>query len=209
MSTPILFSVRAYLGANDVERSASALTAFVEEHGQSITASYIEKEAGSPLDRPELFRLLTEANAGDVLICESVCRLGQLSDTDWRRLRVAVEFKELYIVALDVPATLPYINGRCPGRPQAMINRLLFELLDAVSRKDYDNRVRRTREGVEKARSLGKYKGRPIDKELHARVAACLEKGMTLRGTASVCGCSKATVSRAKRAMDAAVQGEQ
>lgn len=207
MLTPTRLSVRAYLSAQDYERNAPALTAFIEEHGQPITATYLEKETGSQLDRPELFRLLTEANAGDVLFCEDVNRLSRLSDTDWRRLRAEVEFKELYIVALDVPATWSYMGGRSPGRPQAVMNKLLFEMLDAIPRKDYDERVRRTRDGVKKAQDLGKYKGRPVDQDLRKRVNACLEKGMTLRGTASVCGCSKSTVQRAKRMMDAA-QGE-
>src|SRR5215207_4220582 len=48
-----------------------------------IAAYYIENESGAKLARPELFRLLSDARPGDVLLVEQVDRLSRLTASDW------------------------------------------------------------------------------------------------------------------------------
>ena len=43
---------------------------------------YVENESGASLKRPELFRLLGDCKAGDVLLIEQVDRLSRLNDAD-------------------------------------------------------------------------------------------------------------------------------
>jgi len=206
--------VRAYLRASteaqDANRARGALLAFADGYGQRIVGWFMENESGTKLERPELFRLLNDSQPGDILLCEQVDRLSRLSKEDWDTLRGMIQSKGIHIVSLDLPTSHQLMNqdnaDTFQGRMFGAMNGMLLDMLAAIARKDYDDRVRRTREGVKKAKDAGKYKGRPIDKDLHARVNACLEKNMTLRGTAAVCGCSKATVQRAKRLMDAAKQ---
>jgi DNA invertase Pin-like site-specific DNA recombinase len=45
------------------------------------------------------------------------------------------------------------------------INGMLLDMLAAVARKDYDDRRRRQAQGQARAKSEGRYKGRPEDTE--------------------------------------------
>ena len=75
--------VWAYLGAStneqDATRAREQLEAFAAEHGLRIAAFYVENESGAKLARPELFRLLSDAKPGDVLLIEQVGRLSRLA----------------------------------------------------------------------------------------------------------------------------------
>jgi DNA invertase Pin-like site-specific DNA recombinase len=46
------------------------LRAFAAERGLSVAAWYAENESGAKLSRPELFRLLADAQPGDILLVE-------------------------------------------------------------------------------------------------------------------------------------------
>lgn len=198
MPTPI---IRGYFCAANYEATNQAALALLEPYGIERGALYVEKDAPG-LERPELFRLLYDAEPGDVLLVDEVARLGRLNDTDWRHLQDLVANKELFIVALDVPATHDFLQGRAPGKPQAKMNAMLFQLLDAIPRREYAERAERAKAGRERAKDEGKYKGRLIDADLHARVRACLEAGMSLRKAATVCSCAKSTVQRIKEQME-------
>ncbi|KXK67265.1 serine recombinase, partial [Pseudomonas monteilii] len=70
--------------------------------------------------------------------------------------------------------------------------------LAVVARKDYEDRRRRQAQGIANNKDKpGKYVGRPVNAELHQRIQACREKGMSLRETAKAVGCALSTVQRA------------
>jgi DNA invertase Pin-like site-specific DNA recombinase len=209
--------VRAYLRAStaeqDVHRARGALLAFADTHGQRIAGFYPENESGTKLNRPELFRLLNDSEPGDILLCEQVDRLSRLTEADWLKLRGIIQTKGLRIVSLDLPTSHEFMDGTgdetFAGRMKSAMNSMLLDMLAAIARKDYEDRVRRSREGIERARKIpGKYKGRIPDEKLHARIKACLAAGMAIRKTAVVCGCSKTTVQKTKLVMDKAAEAE-
>ena len=203
--------VRAYLRAStaeqDAQRARGALLEFADSHGQRIAAFYPENETGTRLNRPELFRLLNDSQPGDILLCEQVDRLSRLNEADWQTLRGTIQAKGLHIVSLDLPTSHQFMDGAgeetFAGRMMGAMNSMLLDMLAAIARKDYEDRVRRSREGIEKARKIpGKYKGRVPDEALHTRVKACLKAGMAIRKVATVCDCSKTTVQKIKAALD-------
>ncbi|RJG08657.1 serine recombinase [Pseudomonas cavernicola] len=202
--------VRAYLRASTVEQDADRarqmLVDFAQEHGQHVAAFYLENESGTKLNRPELFRLLKDAQPGDILLCEQVDRLSRLVEADWLKLRSIIAAKELHIVALDLPTSHQFMTGAqgdsFTGRMLSAINSMLLDMLAAVARKDYEDRRRRTLQGIAKAKDAGKYKGRLIDAALHARIKACLNSGMPIRKAATVCDCAKSTVQRVKASLE-------
>src|SRR4051812_48849618 len=101
--------VRAYLRAStseqDANRARLQLQAFVAERGLKIAAWYAENESGAKLIRPELFRLLADAQPGDILLVEQVDRLSRLSATDWERLKAQLMERRIRVVALDLPTS--------------------------------------------------------------------------------------------------------
>ncbi|MBX8828017.1 recombinase family protein, partial [Ochrobactrum sp. SFR4] len=70
-----------------------------------IAATYTENESGASLNRPELFRLLSDCQAGDILLIEQVDRLSRLNANDWERLKSEIRNRHVKVVALDLPTS--------------------------------------------------------------------------------------------------------
>src|SRR3982751_3304747 len=101
--------IRAYLRAStdeqDAARARGQVEAFAAERNMQIAAWYTENESGTKLDRPELFRLLSDAHPGDVLLVEQVDRLSRLKKDDWDALKVQLATRKVRVVALDLPTS--------------------------------------------------------------------------------------------------------
>ncbi len=202
--------IRAYLRASTAEQDATRakeqLREFATQHGHRVAAFYIENESGATLQRPELFRLLADAEAGDVLLVEQVDRLARLNAEDWARLREQLKAKGVLVVALDLPTSHRVMQGPkaeddFTGRMLLAVNDMLLDMLAAVARKDYEDRRRRQAQGIEGAKARGDYKGRQVDAELHRRITELLTDGKSVRGVADLLSCSTSTVQRVKRAV--------
>lgn len=93
------------------------------------------------------------------------------------------------------------------GRMLDAVNSMLMDMLAAVARKDYEDRRRRQREGIEQAKREGieqakregRYKGRPINDALHTRIIELRSHGLSIRKTAEIVGCGVSTVQRAEK----------
>lgn len=194
--------IRAYLRASTAEQDASrahaALAQFAADHDQRIASEYLENVSGAKADRPELLRLLKDAHKGDVLLVESIDRLSRLSAEDWQTLKAVIDSKGLHIVALDLPTTHQAMSAKTgdefTNRMLGAISGLMVEMMAAIARKDYEQRRERQAQGIEKAKADGRYKGRPVDEDLHKRVKELLKAGMGIRATARHAQCSTTTV---------------
>src|SRR5215831_9819847 len=100
---------RAYLRAStsdqDADRARGQLKTFAAERGLKIAAWYTENESGAKLARPELFRLLSDAEPGDVLLVEQIDRLSRLTTGDWQKLRSEIAARDVNVVSLDLPTS--------------------------------------------------------------------------------------------------------
>jgi DNA invertase Pin-like site-specific DNA recombinase len=203
----VFMFVRAYLRAStddqDANRARDQLKAFATERGLSIAAWYVENESGAKLARPELFRLLADAQPGDILLVEQVDRLSRLTAADWERLKVELTSRHVRVVALDLPTSWTMATNSTDeftARMFEAINAMLLDMLAAVARKDYDDRRRRQAQGQAKAMAEGRYKGRPEDTERNARIAGMLTSKLSWSAIQDFTGCSRATIAKiAKR----------
>jgi len=75
---------------------------------------------------------------------------------------------------------------------------MMLDILAATSRKDYTDRRRRQADGVAKAKTLGKYKGRPEDIDLHKKIKSLLDVGKSYSEIQFLLGCSRHTISKVK-----------
>jgi DNA invertase Pin-like site-specific DNA recombinase len=198
--------VRAYLRAStddqDANRARDQLKAFAAERGLSVAAWYVENESGAKLSRPELFRLLNDSQAGDVLLIEQVDRLSRLTAADWEKLKADLTARRVRVVALDLPTSWTMVTGNGDDFTARMfdaINGMLLDMLAAVARKDYDDRRRRQAQGQAKARAEGKYRGRPEDTERNAGIASLLAEGRSWSFIQDMTGCSRATIAKIAR----------
>lgn len=204
--------VRAYLRAStdqqDATRAKVQLDAFAKERGLRIAARYIENESGASLDRPELFKLLADSEAGDILLIEQVDRLSRLDAEDWETLRSEIRRIGIRVVALDLPTSWQLATTGTDdftARMSEAINGMLLDMLAAIARKDYDDRRRRQAQGIEKAKAEGKYVGRPEDTARNEAILSMLRRGESWSTILKATRCSRSTLARlAKRLTDAA-----
>ncbi|MDP9732276.1 UNVERIFIED_ORG: DNA invertase Pin-like site-specific DNA recombinase [Rhizobium sp. SORGH_AS260] len=195
--------IRAYLRAStkdqDASRAKDDLLRFVEERGLKIAATYLENESGASLKRPELFRLLGDCHAGDVLLVEQVDRLSRLNAEDWERLKTEIRTRRVRVVALDLPTSWMLADGNkddIQSRMLDAINGMMLDMLAAIARKDYEDRRRRQAQGIAKAKEDGLYRGRPEDTERNAAIRKMLDSGMSWNSIVAATGCSRSTLSR-------------
>ena len=151
-------SVRAYLRAStsdqDANRARDQLKAFAADRGLSIAVWYVENESGTKLSRPELFRLLTDAQPGDPLLVEQVVRLSRQPAPTGKKLKAELKARRVCVVALDLPTSWLMATNNADeftGRMFEAINGMLLDMLAAVARKDYDDRRKRQAQGEAEA----------------------------------------------------------
>ena len=152
--------IYAYLRASTIEQDAlrakNRLKEFAAHHGQRIAGWYVENASGASLDRPELNRMLSDMESGDVILIEQVDRLSRLSDGDWDTLKRRMFEKELSVISLDLPTShIALTHAASDDFTRSMlraVNGMMLDMLAAIARKDYEDRRRRQKEGVEKAR---------------------------------------------------------
>jgi DNA invertase Pin-like site-specific DNA recombinase len=201
-----MYFIRAYLRAStdeqDAARARGQVEAFAADRGMQIASWYIENESGTKLARPELFRLLADSHAGDVLLVEQVDRLSRLNAADWDRLKVELKARQVRVVALDLPTSWTMATGKVDDFTSRMfeaINGMLLDMLAAVARKDFEDRRRRQMQGQAKAMAEGKYVGRPENKRRNTRIATMLAAGTSYSAIQEATGCSRATVAKIRK----------
>jgi len=204
--------VRAYLRAStneqDATRARQQLEAFAAEHGLRIASYYVENESGAKLARPELFRLLSDARPGDILLIEQVDRLSRLTATDWDKLKAELAARRIRVVALDLPTSWMMANTTADEFTARMfdaINGMMLDMLAAVARKDYEDRRRRQEQGQAKAKAEGLYKGRKEDVARNAGIAAMLKAGSSWSQIQAATRCSRATIAKIAKRSEAAI----
>ncbi len=205
--------VRAYLRAStqnqDANRAREQVEAFVKERGLSVASYYVENESGAKLARPELFRLLSDAHPGDVLLVEQVDRLSRLTASDWEKLKAELAARNVRVVALDLPTSWMLASTNpddFTSRMFAAINGMMLDMLAAVARKDYTDRRRRQEQGQARAKAEGRYTGRKENVARNDGIAAMLRAGSSWSVVQAATGCSRATIAKiAKRTRAAEV----
>ena len=110
---------------------------------------YNEKMTGTKKDRPELNKLLDRMTAGDVIVVESLSRLGR-STKDLIELTELFQTKGVHLVSLKESIDTNTSTGK-----------LLFTLMSAIAQFERDTIADRTREGLRSARARGRTGGRP------------------------------------------------
>lgn len=200
MTKTIRIYVRASTKDQDAERALADLIEFSKSMGESH-AIYIENFSGTKLDRPELSRLLEEAEQGDILLVESVDRLSRLSQENFEILKDRIKEKGLRLVVADLPTS--YVQFEDQGGITASIlgfmNNMLIDLLATMARLDNEKRIERIKQGI--ARSGYKSKGKQVNPAKHKKVRELLATGvLTKQEVAKAAGVSESTVYRIVRA---------
>lgn len=197
----IEMNTRIYLRAStkdqDAQRALATLNTLNESLQLGEPTIYVENYSGTKLERPELNKLLEDANQGDTLLVESVDRLSRLTQQDFEELKRRIREKGLRLVVADLPTTHQLIqaNDAITGSILDLINNMLIDLLATMARLDNEKRIERIKQGLE--RSGYKPAGKKPNQTKHKRIKELLASNtMTKEEIAKAVGCGVATVYR-------------
>ncbi len=194
-------NTRIYLRASTKDQDAERALQILQDLNQNLnlgeTIVYVENYSGTKLDRPELNKLLSEANQGDTLLVESIDRLSRLTQQDFQELKRRIQEKGLRLVVADLPTTYQMIqtNDSITHSILDLINNMLIDLLATMARLDNEKRIERIKQGL--ARSGYKPTGKKANEAKHKRIKELLAAGnMTKEEIAKAVNCGVATVYR-------------
>jgi DNA invertase Pin-like site-specific DNA recombinase len=203
----IEMNTRIYLRAStkdqDAQRALAALNALNHSLQLGEPTIYVENYSGTKLERPELNKLLEDANQGDTLLVESVDRLSRLTQQDFEELKRRIKEKGLRLVVADLPTTHQLIqaNDAITGSILDLINNMLIDLLATMARLDNEKRIERIKQGLE--RSGYKPAGKKPNQTKHKRIKELLASNtMTKDEIAKAVGCGVATVYRVAKSIN-------
>jgi DNA invertase Pin-like site-specific DNA recombinase len=156
---------------------------------RDLQASGCEKifreQVSSIATRPQLEAALEFIREGDTLI---VTKLDRLARSTQHLLEIAdrVKLKRADLLVLDLGVD----TGTATGK-------LLFTMIGAVATFERELMLERQREGIAKAKSLGRYKGRkPTARARSAEVVALISDGVRPTDIARQLGIGRASVYR-------------
>ena len=187
---------RIYVRASTKEQDAHRALDMLKQFAKGDCIQYVENESGTKLDRPELNRLLDEADKGDTLLVESVDRLSRLTQSDFEILKQRIKEKGLKLVIHDLPTThiLNVSDDPITSTILNLVNGMLIDLLATMARLDNDKRIQRIKQGLK--RSGYKPTGKKADTTKHNRIIELSKSNMSKEEIARAVKCSISTVYR-------------
>ena len=171
---------RVSTDSQNLDRQLDALKKY------GVDMIYNEKMTGTKKDRPELNKLLDRVTENDVVVVESLSRLGR-STKDLIELTELFQSKGVHLVSLKESIDTSTSTGK-----------LLFTLMSAIAQFERDTIADRTREGLRSARARGRTGGRPpVDSEkIRKAVKLYNTKQYSIREIEELTGVKRSTLYR-------------
>lgn len=137
------------------QRQIIALTEF----GVSSKNIYMDKQSGKDFERPRYKRLIKRLRPGDLLVVQSIDRLGRNYSEILEQWRLITKEKRADILVLD----MPLLDTRSQGRDLmgTFLSDIVLQVLSFASENERINIRQRQAEGIAAAKSRGVRFGRP------------------------------------------------
>lgn len=189
--------MRVSTESQDLERQES-LIASARDAGYYVAGVYREKASGARADRPELLRMISDLQPGEIVVAEKIDRISRLPLAEAEKLVASIRDKG---ARLSVPGVvdLSELAAEAKGVAKVVLEAMQDMLLRValqIARDDYEDRRERQRQGVELAKAAGRYTGRPEDTGTHERIIALRSAGKSIAETARLAQCSQSQVKR-------------
>lgn len=131
------------------QRQIIALTEF----GVSSKNIYMDKQSGKDFERPRYKRLIKRLRPGDLLVVQSIDRLGRNYSEILEQWRLITKEKRADILVLD----MPLLDTRSQGRDLTgvFIADLVLQILSYVAQTEREMIRKRQAEGIAAAKARG------------------------------------------------------
>ena len=161
------------------------LTAQIETLESEGVEKIFSEQISSVAKRPELESALDFCREGDVLVVTKLDRLARSIHDLWKIVNRLEEKKvELKILDLNLDTSTP-------------TGRLMLSMMGALAQFEREMLLERQREGIERAKAEGKFKGRkPTAREKQPEIQRMRKDGMKPDKIASELGISRMSVYR-------------
>ncbi|MGR9398109.1 recombinase family protein (plasmid) [Rhizobium leguminosarum] len=192
---------RVYLRVSTQGQDLNRQEAIIDQAKQAgyyIAGVYREKASGARADRPELLRLIADLQPGEVVIAEKIDRISRLPLPEAEKLVATIRGKGARLAVPGV-VDLSDLAAGADGVAKIVLESvqdMLLKLALQMARDDFEDRRERQRQGIDLAKSGGKYVGRQADTATHERVIALRSGGNSIARTAKLAGCSVSQVKR-------------
>src|SRR6266545_2744812 len=156
---------RIYLRVSTDEQDLTrqdAIEQSTRASGYYVAGVYREKASGARADRPELLRLIADLQPGEVVVAEKIDRISRLPLPEAERLVGSIRAKGARLAVPGV-VDLSDLAAETDGVTKIVLESvqdLLLKLALQMARDDYETRRERQRQGVQLAKTAGKYSGR-------------------------------------------------
>ena len=181
--------IRVSSAGQNIARQVDAL----HEAGITDDRIYTDKLSGKNFNRPAWKRLVKRLKAGDVLIVQSLDRLGRNYEDILEQWRVLIKVKGVNIRVLNMP--LLDTTNKANGLVGTLVADLVLQLFSFVAESERANIRERQREGIDAALKRGVKFGRPEvgDAEKIAKCVNDIKDGkLSIEDAAKICHVSRA-----------------
>ena len=174
----------------------------MEAFGVDRSNIYLDKQSGKDFNRPQYRRLMRRLGKDDILVVQSIVRLGRNYDEIIEQWRCITKEKQAAIVVLDMPL-LDTRQGR--DLTGTLIADIVLQLLSYVAQTEREFIRRRQAEGIAAARARGVRFGAPPKEKpaAYAALAQAWRQGEISSRRAAICALycapSRASSSRSTR----------
>lgn len=158
---------------------------------------FIDKQSGKDFNRPAWRRLRRRLKCDDVLIIQSIDRLGRNYTEILEEWRNIVQVKNANIKVLDMP--LLDTTNNTHGLIGKFVGDIVLQVLSFVAETERQNIRERQRQGIVAAKTRGVKFGRPriaMTDEIYSCIKRARQGTISVTQAAKECGISEATLRR-------------
>jgi DNA invertase Pin-like site-specific DNA recombinase len=158
-------------------------------HGRGVKDDYIyiDKKSGKDFNRPQYKKLMKKLKPGDLLMIQSIDRLGRNYEEVQNQWRVLTKEKEVDICVIDMPLLDTRQGKDLLG---TFIADLVLQILSFVAQNEREYIRKRQAEGIAAAKAKGVKLGRkplPLPENFYEVHRAWRSKKLTLKQVAAAC----------------------
>ena len=155
---------------------------------------FIDKKSGATFDRPAWKRLRRKLKTGDLLVVQSIDRLGRDYGEILEEWRSIIKNKGADIKVLDMP--LLDTTNNALGLIGRFVGDIVLQVLSFVAETERRNIKERQRQGIASAIARGVRFGRPpisLPPNFSETASLVRQKRLTVKVAAAICGMARST----------------